>query len=143
MIKLLRVDDSFLYGRKALLWVNAMRAKVIVLIDDGLRFDYFARNLLTMACPVSVSLVFLSVEEAKSALAKYRDSREAVLMAVGSFSQLLELSPCLEGFGRVNVGSVRCNSPLELLALKHLRGQKMEFEIRDLPEDAAVRLEEQ
>jgi len=31
------VDDSFLYGKKALLWINATRAKVIVLIDNGLR----------------------------------------------------------------------------------------------------------
>ena len=65
MIRLLRVDDSFLYGKKALLWINATRAKVIVLIDNGLRFDYFAQSLLTMACPPQAELVFLDVEEAK------------------------------------------------------------------------------
>ena len=61
MIRLLRVDDSFLYGKKALLWINATRAKVIVLIDNGLRFDYFAQSLLTMACPPQAELVFLDV----------------------------------------------------------------------------------
>ena len=64
MIRLLRVDDSFLYGKKALLWINATRAKVIVLIDNGLRFDYFAQSLLNMACPSQAELVFLDVEEA-------------------------------------------------------------------------------
>ena len=29
MIRLLRVDDSFLYGKKALLWINATRAKAV------------------------------------------------------------------------------------------------------------------
>ena len=66
MIRLLRVDDSFLYGKKALLWINATRAKVIVLIDNGLRFDYFAQSLLNMACPPQAELVFLDVEEARA-----------------------------------------------------------------------------
>ena len=130
MIRLLRVDDSFLYGKKAFLWINATRAKVIVLIDNGLRFDYFAE------------LVFLDVEEARAAAGQYRNSREPVLMVAGSFSQLLGLSPSLEGVVRVNVGSVRESSSDELQALKKLREQDMEFEICDLPEDVPVRLEE-
>ena len=133
MIRLLRVDDSFLYGKKALLWINATRAKVIVLIDNGLRFDYFAQSLLTMACPPQAELVFLDVEEARAAAGQYRNS--------GSFSQLLGLSPSLEGLVRVNVGSVRESSSDELQALKKLREQDMEFEICDLPEDVPVRLE--
>ena len=139
MIRLLRVDDSFLYGKKALLWINATRAKVIVLIDNGLRFDYFAQSLLTMACPPQAELVFLDVEEARAAAGQYRNSR--VLMVAGSFSQLLGLSPSLEGLVRVNVGSVRESSSDELQALKKLREQDMEFEICDLPEDVPVRLE--
>ena len=139
MIRLLRVDDSFLYGKKALLWINATRAKVIVLIDNGLRFDYFAQSLLTMACPPQAELVFLDVEEARAAAGQYRNSREPVLMVAGSFSQLLGLSPSLEGLVRVNVGSV--SSSDELQALKKLREQDMEFEICDLPEDVPVRLE--
>ena len=138
MIRLLRVDDSFLYGKKALLWINATRAKVIVLIDNGLRFDYFAQSLLTMACPPQAELVFLDVEEARAAAGQYR---EPVLMVAGSFSQLLGLSPSLEGVVRVNVGSVRESSSDELQALKKLREQDMEFEICDLPEDVPVRLE--
>ena len=141
MIRLLRVDDSFLYGKKALLWINATRAKVIVLIDNGLRFDYFAQSLLTMACPPQAALVFLDVEEARAAAGQYRNSREPVLMVAGSFSQLLGLSPSLEGLVRVNVGSVRESSSDELQALKKLREQDMEFEICDLPEDVPVRLE--
>ena len=141
MIRLLRVDDSFLYGRKALLWINATRAKVIVLIDNGLRFDYFAQSLLTMACPPQAELVFLDVEEARATAGQYRNSREPVLMVAGSFSQLLGLSPSLEGLVRVNVGSVRESSSDELQALKKLREQDMEFEICDLPEDVPVRLE--
>mgnify|MGYP002586390593 FL=1 len=138
MIRLLRVDDSFLYGKKALLWINATRAKVIVLIDNGLRFDYFAQSLLTMACPPQAELVFLDVEEARAAAGQYRNSREPVLMVAGSFSQLLGLSPSLEGLVRVNVGE---SSSDELQALKKLREQDMEFEICDLPEDVPVRLE--
>ena len=103
MIRLLRVDDSFLYGKKALLWINATRAKVIVLIDNGLRFDYFAQSLLTMACPPQAELVFLDVEEARAAAGQYRNSREPVLMVAGSFSQLLGLSPSLEGLSLIHI----------------------------------------
>lgn len=141
MIKLLRVDDSFLYGKKGLLWLNATRTKVIVLIDDGLRFNYFAQSLMTMACPTGAELLFLNVEEGKEAVSKYLYSREPVIILVGSFSQLLRLSPCLEGLKRVNVGSVRGHSSRELLALKQLREMEMEFEICDYPESIPVRLE--
>ena len=94
-----------------------------------------------MACPPQAELVFLDVEEARAAARQYRNSREPVLMVAGSFSQLLGLSPSLEGVVRVNVGSVRESSSDELQALKKLREQDMEFEICDLPEDVPVRLE--
>ena len=104
MIRLLRVDDSFLYGKKALLWINATRAKVIVLIDNGLRFDYFAQSLLTMACPPQAELVFLDVEEARAAPGNTGTPGNRSVMVAGSFSQLLGLSPSLEGVVRVKRG---------------------------------------
>lgn len=141
MIKLLRVDDSFLYGNKGLQWVNATRARVIVLIDDGLKCDHFAQSLLAMACPVSAEIIFLDVEEGRKAIERYSRSREPVLITVGSFSQLLELSDHLSGLTQVNVGSVRGNSTCELHALKRLQEKELEFEICDYPDDTAVRLE--
>ena len=98
MIRLLRVDDSFLYGKKALLWINATRAKVIVLIDNGLRFDYFAQSLLTMACPPQAELVFLDVEEARAAAGQYRNSREPVLMVPGRFPSFWGFRPVWRGW---------------------------------------------
>lgn len=93
-----------------------------------------------MACLPQAELVFLDVEEARAAAGQYRNSKEPVLMVAGSFSQLLGLSPSLEGC-TCERGKREESSSDELQALKKLREQDMEFEICDLPEDVPVRLE--
>lgn len=138
MIKILRVDDTFLYGRKSLLWGNITNAKTIFLIDDGLRCDYFAQTMLTLSGSVKVKLIFLSLKEGQEQFAKHQGSRESCIVVIGSFSQLLAMHPYLEGISRVNVGSVRGNSAEELMALKRLREEHIDFEIRDFPDDKPI-----
>jgi len=152
MIKLIRVDDSFLYGRVSVLWAEKLKASEIYIISNQMKIDDFAKMALTLACPKGVSLRFFSMEEAKEALHQAEKAQERILLVVERLGDLERLLEALPQKFLLNLGSIRnrgyltvnklCGyvglSPEEDRICRRLCEKGIRIECRYIPEEKAV-----
>ena len=53
-LKLVRVDDRLIHGQVVAIWLKALGAKRIVIVDDKTAADEFLREILMLAAPPGV-----------------------------------------------------------------------------------------
>ena len=53
-LKLVRVDDRLIHGQVVAIWLKALNAKRIVIVDDRTARDEFLREVITLSSPPGV-----------------------------------------------------------------------------------------
>ena len=61
-LKLVRVDDRLIHGQVVAIWLKALNAHRIVIVDDRTARDEFLREVLILAAPRGVAVEMHEVE---------------------------------------------------------------------------------
>ena len=61
-LKLVRVDDRLIHGQVVAIWLKALGAKRIVIVDDRTAKDDFLREVLMLASPKGVPVEIHTLE---------------------------------------------------------------------------------
>lgn len=106
-ILLFRVDERLIHGQVVLGWGGELRPGRYLVVDDELAASEWERDLYRLAVPDDVDVVFAGVDEARAALAGWRDDdRRSVLLTrdVTTMAALAE-GGALEG-AEINLGGI-------------------------------------
>jgi D-glucosaminate PTS system EIIB component len=60
-LRLVRIDDRLIHGQVVAVWLRALGADRIVIVDDATAHDAFLRDVLVMAAPPGVPVEVLDV----------------------------------------------------------------------------------
>lgn len=105
-IALVRIDDRLIHGQVVVGWVQAIRAKRIVLVDDKVRTEEWEQELYRLGVPPELDLQFVSVDEAADRLEEWEQAKERAIILVGSVETMARLCDKTSAITRVNVGGV-------------------------------------
>ena len=100
-----RLDDRLIHGQIIASWLGVINAKTIVIADDKAAKDSFQSSLLKMACPTTVSLKILTIEDAANYLKESEDLSKTFLI-VGNIDSAIRLHELGVDFDTMNVGNV-------------------------------------
>ena len=154
-ILLTRVDDRLIHGQVVIGWGRPLSLDRIVLVDSGVRSSEWEQELYRTAAPEEIALDFLSPEEAAPRLAGWSDSRERVMVLVGSVgtvAELVRLAP--GGIRKLNLGGIHAGAgrterlsyihltPDEMATLNRLAEGGLEVSAQDVPSSRPVPLRE-
>lgn len=151
-LQLVRVDDRYIHGQVVLGWGQAMRADLIVLVDDSVSQSAWEQELYRTGMPAGMDLEFVSVEEAAPRLAELGNSQRRAIVITGDVDTLARLCAVVPGIHRVNIGGLHqapgrrerlpyvFMSDQEAQALEQLRERGIEVSAQDLPTARAVPL---
>jgi len=105
MISLIRIDDRLIHGQVMAVWARALRITHIIVADDEIAADAFARQIMRLAMPPSIALSIVGINNCAALLtaAQSDSSRTLVLLkSVASAMYLHDLFPLKE----LNVGGL-------------------------------------
>jgi mannose/fructose/N-acetylgalactosamine-specific phosphotransferase system component IIB len=152
-IVLARVDDRLIHGQVIMGWGRPLALDRIVLVDEAVRASPWEQDLYRMAAPAEIALDFLSPAEAAPRLAEWSDSRERVMVLMGSIATAAELLGLAPGaIRRLNLGGIHAGpgrrerlrylhlSPEELATLQTLARGGLEVSAQDVPSSRPVPL---
>lgn len=105
-IALVRVDDRLIHGQVVVGWVQALRARRIVLVDDDVRADAWEQELYRLGVPPGLEVEFASVEEAAERVSEWENSKERTIVLAGSVDTVVRLCRQTQAITRINVGGV-------------------------------------
>ena len=149
---LLRVDERLIHGQVVIGWGHELRPDRYILVDDHLAESEWEQELYRLGA-VDAEVLFASVEEARDAIAEWRDDprRSIVLTRDIPTMRRLVAGGLLEG-EKVNLGGIH-HGPgrTEVLRYLHLTEEDrrdleamtdegVEVSARDLPEAPRVGL---
>lgn len=155
-VALVRVDNRLVHGQVLEAWLPALDAHGILVADDEAAGNVLARSAMALAIPPGVNFEVLRVQaaaellrpggrgpQASRTLLLLRDVRDAVaLHKAGVPMPQLNLGNVHFGTGRKQVSpSVFLNAE-ELSALDKLAGGGTQVEVRAVPSEAPVRLDD-
>lgn len=95
MIRQVSVDDRLLHGQVAFYWTSYYNLDMILVLNDEAANDEFTKMILGLAKPREVRLQIAEVEAGFEIVRRQLESRENVLIIVGS---LFDANQVLEHF---------------------------------------------
>ncbi|MFV0552013.1 MAG: PTS system mannose/fructose/N-acetylgalactosamine-transporter subunit IIB [Anaerorhabdus sp.] len=116
MIETLRVDDNLLHGQVAFSWVRNLKIHMIVIADDKVIKDEFAKMTLGLSKPPGVTLKIMSVEDAIVFLHENRESKMNIMAIVNSIANAKRILDNFDGLHSMNIGLLRT---AQEVVLKH------------------------
>jgi PTS system mannose-specific IIB component len=81
-LRLVRVDDRLIHGQVVAVWLRAVGADRIVIVDDRVAADAFLVDVLTLAAPAGVPVEVLDVASGAARVRALADARDAVFVLV-------------------------------------------------------------
>ena len=153
-IVLTRVDDRLIHGQVVVGWVQALRVKRIVLIDDEVRENAWERELYSLGVPPDLDVEFLSVDEAASAVGAWQQDGERTLLLVGNVDTVARLCERAESIEKVNIGGLHEGdrrtqrlkyvylSEHEAAQLRRLQDSGVEITAQDVPTAKKAQLDD-
>jgi mannose/fructose/N-acetylgalactosamine-specific phosphotransferase system component IIB len=106
-ITLYRIDDRLIHGQVVVGWGQPLELRFIVLVDDEVAGSEWEQELYRMGVPPEMSVHFLSVDAAVTALPVYQDDPRSGIVLVGDIDTMMRLVAQSGGTIRaVNVGGV-------------------------------------
>lgn len=151
---LVRVDDRYIHGQVVVGWGHALRADLIVLVDDVVSQSLWEQELYRMGVPPGVGLQFVTVADAEARLTDLAASAQRVIVLAGDVDTLTRLCARVPAIRRVNIGGIHqapgrserlryvFMSDEEARQLQHLRDQGIEVSAQDVPTARSVPLRE-
>ncbi len=151
-LQLVRIDDRLIHGQVVAVWLRALGARRIVIVDDATARDEFLREVLVLAAPHGVPVEVLPVAEGGPRLKELAASPEPVMVLARSPRTVLALRRAGVPIGTVDLGGLGAGpgrkrlhktisvSPAELAELRELEGLGTRVEIQIVADDRPIPL---
>lgn len=152
-IQLIRIDDRLIHGQVVVGWVSALAIRRLVVVNDAVAANAMQRTLMEIAVPTNLKVSFYPVRDAARECAAPGGDRALLL-----FTRPLDVVTFLETGGpvsAVNMGGLhysegrRQAGPVlfvneeDVAAFRALRQRGIPIEVRAVPNDNGVALEQQ
>jgi PTS system mannose-specific IIB component len=149
-LTLVRVDDRLIHGQVVAIWLKALNARRIVIVDDPTARDEFLREVITLAAPSGVSVEVLGLEAGTERVRGLAADPEPVFVLMRSPLVALHLREAGVEFPLLNVGGLGAGptrkplyrnisaSPEEREALRRLESMGTTVELRIVENDRPV-----
>ncbi|MCI0582025.1 MAG: PTS sugar transporter subunit IIB [Chloroflexi bacterium] len=149
-LKLVRVDDRLIHGQVVAIWLKALNAKRIVIIDDRTARDEFLREVITYAAPPGVTVEIHDLEAGTDRVRQLVDDPEPVFVLMRSPVTALRLLEAGVRFPVLNVGGIGAGpgrkplyrnisaSPEEMEAMRSIETMGTTVELRIVENDRPV-----
>lgn len=151
-LSLVRVDDRLIHGQVVTIWLRAIGADRIAIVDDETAQDEYLKTVLTLAAPAGVPVEVHTVASGLPRLADLSAGAERVLVLLRSPIAALRLREAGATFDLLNVGGIGSGpgrrslhrsisaSAEELAAMRRLEELGTRVELRVLADDRPVPL---
>lgn len=149
-LKLVRVDDRLIHGQVVAIWLKALGAKRIVVLDDRTARDEFLKEVLTFAAPHGVPVEILEVAPGTERVRELASSPDPVFVLMRSPQVAVHMREAGIEFPVLNVGGIGAGpgrkplyrnisaSPDELAAMRRLEEMGTKVELRIVEGDRPV-----
>jgi len=149
-LKLVRVDDRLIHGQVVAIWLKALHAKRIVIVDDKTARDEFLREILMLAAPPGVPVEVHDVAQGTERVRTLASEPEPVFVIMRSPVTALHMREAGVDFPLLNVGGIGAGpgrKPLyrnisasqeELEAMRRLEQMGTRVELRIVEHDRPV-----
>ncbi|HEY6057260.1 MAG TPA: PTS sugar transporter subunit IIB [Candidatus Limnocylindrales bacterium] len=149
-LRLVRVDDRLIHGQVVALWIKAIGADRIVIVDDRVAADPFLKDVLTLAAPKDVPVEVHGLADGTRRMAELQADDERAIVLVRSPVTALRLREGGVPFDVLNVGGIGAGpgrrrlyknisaSDEELAAMRTLERLGTRVELRIVADDRAI-----
>jgi mannose/fructose/N-acetylgalactosamine-specific phosphotransferase system component IIB len=146
-LRLVRVDDRLIHGQVVAVWLGAIGADRIVIVDDGVARDAFLVEVLTLAAPHGVPVEVHDLASGARRLAELEIGSEAAFVLVKTPLTALALRRAGVSFDVLNLGGMGAGpgrrslyrtisaSDEERAAIRELEAMGTAVEIRIVADD--------
>ena len=149
-LSLVRVDDRLIHGQVVAIWLKALGARRILIVDDTTARDEFLREVITLAAPPGVPVEVHELEGGTERVRQAAAEAEPVFVLLRSPITALRLREAGIEFPLLNVGGMGAGpgrkplyrnisaSPDELEAMRQLERMGTQVELRIVENDRPV-----
>lgn len=149
-LKLVRVDDRLIHGQVVAIWLKALGAKRIVIVDDRTAKDDFLREVLMLSSPKGVPVEIHTLEAGIARVKEVAADPDPAFVLVRTPLTALRLREAGVEFPVLNVGGIGSGpgrkslyrnisaSPDELDAMRKLEAMGTSVELRIVESDRPV-----
>lgn len=149
-LKLVRVDDRLIHGQVVAVWLNAVGASEIVIVDDRTAQDPFLRDVLTLAAPSGTPVEVFGITDGAARVSELAAASAGVFVIVRSPVTALKLRQMGVEFPLLNVGGLGAGpgrhtlyknisaTDEELTAMRSLEALGTRVELRIVPDERGV-----
>jgi mannose/fructose/N-acetylgalactosamine-specific phosphotransferase system component IIB len=149
-LRLVRIDDRLIHGQVVAVWLRALGAKRIVIVDDATARDEFLREVLTLAAPQGVPVEVCDVAGGAARLTQLAATPEPVFVLVRSPQTVLalrragvpievvDLGGMGSGPGRQRLHKTISVSPDDIRALRELEQLGTRVEVQIVADDRPI-----
>lgn len=139
-LKLVRVDDRLIHGQVVAVWLRAIGADRIIIVDDRTAQDDFLKDVLMLAAPRGVPVEVHGLAEGSKRAADAAVDNEQVFLLMRSPITALRLREAGVPFGVLNVGGIG-SAPGRKPVYKNISASAEEIEAMRALERAGTRVE--
>ena len=151
-LRLVRIDDRLIHGQVVAVWLRAIGARRIVIVDDTTARDEFLREVLTLAAPPDVPVEVLGLADgAARCIELASDPEPAIVLArtprtvlllkqAGVPIEVVDLGGLGAGPGRRRLHKTISVSPEEIAELHELERLGARVEIQIVADDRPIPL---
>ena len=149
-LRLVRIDDRLLHGQVVAVWLRALGAQRIVIVDDATARDDFLREVLTLAAPQGVPVEVYEVATGAARLIALAATSEPVIVLArtprtvlelrhaGVPIEVVDLGGMGSGPGRRRLHKTISVSPDDIRALRELEQLGTRVEIQIVADDRPI-----
>jgi D-glucosaminate-specific PTS system IIB component len=149
-LRLVRIDDRLIHGQVVAVWLRALGAQRILIVDDATAGDEFLAEVLTLAAPPGVPVEVLDLSEGAARCIDLAASREPVIVLVRTPRAVLALRQAGVPIEVVNLGGLGAGpgrrrlyktisvSRQDLLALRELEKLGTQVDIQIVADDRPI-----
>ena len=149
-LRLVRVDDRLLHGQVVTLWLKALGARRILIVDDRTARDDFLREVLELSAPAGTDVEIHDLASGIDAVREAEANPDPIFVLMRSPVTALRLREAGVEFPLLNVGGIGAGpgrkplyrnisaSPEELDAMRQLEQMGTQVELRIVEGDRPV-----
>jgi D-glucosaminate PTS system EIIB component len=149
-LRLVRIDDRLIHGQVVAVWLRAIGADRIVIVDDRTAKDEFLKDLVTLAAPQGVPVEVCTAAEGERRVAELAATSENAFVLMRSPVTALQLRKAGVPIPVLNVGGMGAGpgrrslyktisaSDAELQAMRDLEAMGTRVELKIVADDRAV-----
>jgi len=149
-LRLVRVDDRLIHGQVVAIWLKALGARRIVILDDRTAADDFLREVITYAAPREVPVEILDVATGTERVRELAADSEPTFVLMRSPMVALHLREAGVEFPLLNVGGMGAGpgrkslyrnisaSPEEMDVMRRIEAMGTKVELRIVENDRPI-----